>query len=110
MFRTSLCALLLGLALLPGAAYAQDRDGDGLPDEIEVKLGTDPDRSEELQLLIDDKARGAGDANIRADGKAPDSDKVFFAHAGGDRYVWKITFHDDTPRRAPSCTSTRIRR
>ncbi|HOM82296.1 MAG TPA: hypothetical protein PLZ94_10975 [Armatimonadota bacterium] len=97
VFWTTLCALLLGLALLPGAANAQDRDGDGLPDEIEVKLGTDPDRSEGLQLLIDDRARGVGDTTIRADGKAPDIDKVFFAHAGGDRYVWKITFHDDYP-------------
>ena len=107
----NLCALLLGLALLPGAANAQDRDGDGLPDEIEVKLGTGPDRSEGLQLLIDDRARGVGDTTIRADGKAPDIDKVFFAHAGGDRYVWKITFPRRLPRDghhpAPLCRSRR---
>lgn len=93
-----LTALLTIAALLAclGAAIAQDRDNDGLPDEIETQLGTNPDLDEGLQLVIDDKTRGAGDESIR-DGQAPDVDKVYFAHAAGDRYVWKITFAEEYP-------------
>jgi len=70
-----LCALALLILLFPALAFAQDRDNDGLPDEIEVKLGTDPGLDEGLQLIIDDKLRGQGDENIGI-GTAPDVDKV----------------------------------
>jgi hypothetical protein len=87
---------LMGL-YIPCASLAQDRDNDGLPDGIEVRLGTNPDLDEGLQLIIDDKLRGQGDENIAGGGQAPDVDKVYFAHVAGDRYVWKITFAADYP-------------
>ncbi|MGQ9729854.1 MAG: hypothetical protein ACUVX8_01145 [Candidatus Zipacnadales bacterium] len=75
---------------------AQDRDRDGLPDAIEVQLGTNPDLDEGLQLLIEDKRRGEGDTN-NSGGQAPDVDEIFFAHVAGKRYVWKVTFAEDYP-------------
>ena len=70
---------------MTSVGLAQDRDKDGLPDEIEVQLGTNPDLDEGLQLIIDDKLRGQGDESIVATGKAPDVDKVYLAHVAGER-------------------------
>jgi hypothetical protein len=84
------------LLLLPAACLCQDRDADGLPDDIEARLGTNPDLDERLQPVIDDKRRGAGDMN-NGGGKAPDVDQVYFAHVAGDRYVWKVTFAEEYP-------------
>ena len=94
-----LTATLIVLASLTPCAFAQDTDSDGLPDAIEVKLGTNPDLDEGLELIIDDKPRGEGDANVRADGRAPDVDQVLFAHVAGNRYVWKVTFAEDYLRK-----------
>ena len=81
--------ILLGLC--PLMLYAQDTDGDGLPDAIEKRLGTDPQVDEQLVLLYDDKAQGQGDENISSSRRlAPDFTKVHLAHVAGNRYVWKI--------------------
>ena len=91
-------ALLVALmCALPGMCAAQDSDGDGIPDQIESRLGTNPDLDEELQLVIDDGLRGKTDRSGRGP-TAPDVDKVYFAHVGGDRYVWKVTFAADYPQ------------
>ena len=82
---------LLIILLVAAACGAQDRDGDGLPDDIETRLGTNPQVDEGLELIIDDLHRGEGDTN-NSGGQAPDVSRVFFAHVAGDRYVWKITF------------------
>ena len=97
MTRAMHALILLALVLPAPGALAQDRDGDGIPDDIEVLLGTNPDLDEGLQLVIDDKTRGQGDQNIGRGPDAPDIDQVFFAHVGGDRFVWKITFAEDYP-------------
>lgn len=94
MNRVLTAALLLLMLALP--AFAQDRDGDGLPDAVEVKLGTNPDLDEGLQVVIDDGLRGQTDKSGRGP-TAPDVDKVYFAHVAGDRYVWKVTFGADYP-------------
>ena len=88
-------AVLVGLLCLTPCAFAQDADSDGLPDAIEVQLGTNPALDEGLELIIDDKRRGEGDANVRGEGRAPDVDQVLFAHVAGDRYVWKVSFAED---------------
>jgi len=42
--------VLVGLLCLTPCAFAQDADSDGLPDAIEVQLGTNPDLDEGLEL------------------------------------------------------------
>ncbi len=91
----ALAALSVGRVLAQGA----DADGDGLPDAIEEQLGTDPNFAEPLQLLFDDKAKGEGDTTVNAKHKlAPDVTKVYCAHVGGDRFVWKIEFAQEYPK------------
>jgi len=76
---------------------AEDEDGDGLPDAVEIRLGTDPQLDDALQEVIQDGVRGRGDTSIRSDGKAPDVISLHFAHVGGSRYIWKVTFAEDYP-------------
>lgn len=83
-------------AVLPGAAQERDTDGDGMPDALEERLGTDPAAPERLVLLYDDKAQGAGDHDISSKRRlAPDITKVYTCNVAGDRYLWKIEFADE---------------
>jgi len=96
MSRSAIAASVCLLAAA-SCAWSQDRDNDGLPDDIELQLGTNADLDEELQLVIDDKTNGQGDASYRGP-NAPDVDQVAVAHVAGKRFVWKVTFAEDYPR------------
>ncbi|MFP4055691.1 MAG: hypothetical protein ACLF0G_02345 [Candidatus Brocadiia bacterium] len=74
------------------AAEAGDGDGDGIPDEAERLLGTDPARREDLHLIFRDGPEPA--ARREQEGYDPTKDilEVHFAHVGGDRYLWRATF------------------
>ncbi len=94
--RLLLLVAIIALSSLAALAQDADRDADGIPDDVELKLGTNPDFDEGLRLIVDDKLRGQGDVNGRGP-KCPDIDKVYFAHVAGDRYVWKVTFGAEYP-------------
>ena len=69
-----------------------DADGDGIPDDVEMALGMDGARADELHLVHDDKS---GDDGDRMHGKwkdAPDVTKVYFGNVARDRWVWRIDF------------------
>ncbi|MGD8240879.1 MAG: hypothetical protein PVH68_20175, partial [Armatimonadota bacterium] len=90
-------SLAAGAALLSfaadTAAQQRDADGDSIPDELEERLGTDPAAPEDLVLVYDDKAQGAGDESIGPRRRlAPDITRVYTCNVAGDRYLWKIEF------------------
>lgn len=91
MNRCVLLAFLLLTAFLPLAA--QDKDNDGIPDEVEMRLGMDPETSDELVLICDDKSTAEGDKTIGPkQDKAFDVTKIYFGSAAEDRYVWRLDF------------------
>lgn len=77
------------LALLPicsGASFANDADGDGIPDDVEAGLGSDP-RSAETFATIWERPSGKGPGDP---GRSPS--RVSLANAGGNRFIWRIDF------------------
>ncbi len=68
-----------------------DRDGDGLPDAVEIELGTPRDHAEPSVILWRGQPRklapGADPEQV-----APRPVDVRFWHVGGDRYAWQVRF------------------
>jgi hypothetical protein len=83
----------LALALCGSAVLAQDRDADGLPDSVEQKLATDPNRADELAVIAEDTTGEGAEREQYAPGY--DITRVLFGNAGRDRYVWCIEFAED---------------
>ncbi len=82
------------IVLIAMSAAQGDLDGDGIPDGIEKRLGTDPHRPEPMILVLKD-GRGDRDGTISSEHKlAPDITEVWFTHVGGNRYLFKIGFAD----------------
>lgn len=69
-----------------------DRDGDGIWDASEAILGTNPDRAESLQPVIDEGVESE-DRRARPEyDPTKDVMKISCGHAGEDRFVWRATF------------------
>ncbi len=66
---------------------AQDADGDGIPDDVEIRLGTRPADADELILVGESPAKDEG----------PDLRQFYMCHVAENRYLWKIEFADDFP-------------
>ena len=75
------CALWAALLLASAAclaAPARDSDGDGITDQNETVLGTDPEYAEQLTLICDDGAKGEGDKSYgRALSPSRDATKIW---------------------------------
>lgn len=78
-------AVLISAVVGQGTAVGQDADGDGLPDDVEMKLGTDKDFAEKLVTL------GRYPAGAKEHPKL-DVVRVDFAGVADERWLWKIHF------------------
>ncbi len=85
--------VLAGILLVcgSGALAIADRDGDGVGDDLEEILGMDPARPDRFMEL---KTR-LPPAGFRDPGRYVTA--VHLANAGGDRFVWRLTFAAEYP-------------
>lgn len=91
--RNSWLWLAVGLSLPLAVAAAKtptDTDHDGIPDQQERVLGTDPRHPERLRVVLRD---GPEPQSRRQAGYDPTKDvvQVECAHVGDDRTLWKVT-------------------
>jgi hypothetical protein len=84
---------LLLLASLPASAQTVDTDKDGLPDAVELQLGTNPAFAEQLQQIATDKTKDQGDT-VGKDNYSPGLDLVALSlgNVAGNRYLWRVDF------------------
>ncbi len=86
--RWCLAAVLACTALAVAPASGQDADGDTIPDRVELVLGSDLNRADELVLVAESPARDDG---------SPDLRRLYMAHVAADRYIWKVEFAEEFP-------------
>ncbi|MFW5867127.1 MAG: hypothetical protein ACOCX2_04885, partial [Armatimonadota bacterium] len=90
--RSVNAAIVAAIMLCAAAtAFAADTDGDGIPDEIEMTLGTDPGSPEALTEVYRSAPRPE---EQRAEGHDPAKEIVLieFGHVAGDRFIWRTSF------------------
>ncbi len=91
MTRYMIFAVILSAIVILQAAPAADRDSDGISDEHEAALGTDPDQADALKVVLDDGVESESQrAGANYDG-SKDVIKVEFGHVAEDRYLWRWT-------------------
>jgi len=84
-------ALILAVAAWP--VYAQDADGDGIPDAVEARIGSDPALATPLEVVFEDHAAGEGDESVGDELEvAHDLVSVAFGGVARDRWVWRLDF------------------
>lgn len=74
----------------PFAVLAADSDKDGIPDKVEEQLGTRPDEAEEFLCALKDGKEAEEERREAGYDSGLDIDAVWVAHAGGNRFVWRV--------------------
>ncbi|NOY80709.1 MAG: hypothetical protein GXP31_06855 [Kiritimatiellaeota bacterium] len=70
---------------------AADRDRDGVPDAVELELGTPQNSPEPFAVLWRGQSRKLP-PDVNPERVAPYPVEVRFCHTGGDRYLWEVRF------------------
>jgi hypothetical protein len=85
------------VAVASEASSTADRDGDGLSDAAEERLGTDPNTVERLDVIWDAaRASDAARRKTRRVQSPPRSlDRLSFGNVAGDRFLWCVQFAAD---------------
>jgi exo-rhamnogalacturonan lyase-like protein len=73
------------------SAYAADRDGDGISDQHETVLGTDPDQGDTLQVVINDGLESDENRAKSSYDATKDVLTVEYGHVAEDRHLWRWT-------------------
>ncbi len=74
------------------ATLAEDRDADGLADQLEVELGLDPAQRDVLQSVLADGVESESARARPTYDATKDVVDVAMCHVGDDRYLWQVTF------------------
>ena len=92
--RRELLTIAVLTALAPSTrAQLADSDGDGIPDEVELRLGCDPKRADAFTRVFDDKSKADGDQHVGSELEvAHDLTAVALASVGRRRWVWRLDF------------------
>ena len=91
------CTVLASALVCLNSARAEasrDSDSDGLPDELEKRLGSDPAKTERRESLWENP-RPAGGAGQEAYAPCRDLRRLSVANVAGDRYLWILEFAGD---------------
>lgn len=87
MTMRNLTAIIALLAALVAGAWAQDTDGDGLPDAIEEQLGADPHTTTRMTMVYEDEVGDHPELDV-----AHDLAAVHVASLGRGRMLWQLEF------------------
>ena len=95
MSRVFLLAVLIALSAATTSFAAEtqdDRDGDGILDQHEEILGTDPSAADCFQVVMDEGLEPEQRRTSQQYDAAKDFTTIEFCHVGDDRYLWRATF------------------
>jgi len=94
--RQTLVVALAALCVVGTGSLATekpcDTDGDGICNEHEEILGTDPASAELLRSIFDDGLESDQRRKQETYDASKDFTKIEFCHVGDDRYLWRATF------------------
>ncbi|MEN6497016.1 MAG: hypothetical protein ABFD16_22210, partial [Thermoguttaceae bacterium] len=89
-WQMALAGLFLSVGATFGEAAALDSDSDGIPDQLECRLGTNPNAAEKLEPVWENAKSAAADP-------ARDIRKILLGNSAGNRYLWVLEFAADFP-------------
>ena len=89
-WQMALAGLFLSVGAALGQAAALDSDSDGIPDQLECRLGTNPNAAEKLETVWENSKPAAADP-------ARDIRKILLGNSAGNRYLWVLEFAAEFP-------------